>query len=128
MDKMESIETENSLFLQLLGDSPLLKVLDFLLESRELDYSKKEIAESSNVSWNTLEKIWPHLLYKKIVVKVRKVGKQEMFKLNSENELVKVLIVFDDSLLKYSIEAAGKEAKPAPAKSPVRKLIKQRNK
>ncbi|MDE1870111.1 MAG: helix-turn-helix transcriptional regulator [Candidatus Micrarchaeota archaeon] len=125
---MESIETENSLFLQLLGDSPLLKVLDFLLESRELDYSKKEIAESSNVSWNTLEKIWPHLLYKGIVVKVRKVGKQEMFRLNSENELVKVLIAFDDSLLKYSINLAGREAKPAPAKSSIRKVVKQRNK
>lgn len=97
------MEYEKSLFLELLGDSPLLRILDFLLEGRELDYPKKEIAENSNVSWNTLEKIWPHLIYKGFVIKTRKIGKQELFKLNLESELVKRLAAFDDSLIKYSL-------------------------
>lgn len=38
---------EESTFVRLLGNSPMIKVLDFLLVDRESDYSKKELAENS---------------------------------------------------------------------------------
>ena len=95
---------EPSLFLNMLGNSPTLRVLDALLTGRELDYSKKELAENAGISWNTLASIWPYLIEKGIVVKTRKIGKQEMYTLNKENELVRLLIKFYDSLLNYAIE------------------------
>ena len=105
---------QKSIFIRLLGSSPTIKTLDFLLTDREFGYSKKEIAESSEISYNTLNSIWPYLINNGIVVKTRKVGKQEMFKLNSGNRYVKNMITLFDSLIKSSIEEA-KESRMIPA-------------
>lgn len=110
------MKSEQSLFLQVLGNSPLIRVWDLLLEGREFDYSKRDISYSSNVSWNTLEKIWLSLVYRGFITKTRKIGKQELFKLNAENELVRMLIEFDDSLIKYSIESNKKVGKERSVK------------
>jgi predicted transcriptional regulator len=95
---------DESIFIKLLGDSPLNKVWDFLLTAREFDYSKKEIAENADISYNTLNSLWSSLLANEIIVKTRRIGKQDMFKLNAENLFVKELIKFFDSLLKSSID------------------------
>jgi predicted transcriptional regulator len=95
---------DESIFIKLLGDSPLTKVLDFLLTAREFDYSKKEIAENAEISYNTLNSLWSNLLANEVIVKTRRIGKQDMFRINSENMFVKELIKFYDSLLKSSIE------------------------
>jgi predicted transcriptional regulator len=104
---------EESTFIRLIGNSPLTKVLDFLLTSREFDYSKKEIAENSEISYNTLSSIWSQLITNEIIVKTRRIGKQDMFKLNTENGLVKELVHFYDALLKQSIEQHTKVIKQA---------------
>lgn len=93
-----------SQFLKVLGSSPTLKVLDLLLVGRELDYSRKELADGAGVSWNTMASIWPYLMEKDIVTRTRKIGKQEMYRLNTTNELVKLLMKFYDSLIKYTID------------------------
>jgi|GEM_PF-701472 predicted transcriptional regulator len=98
---------EPSIFLQILGTSPTLKVLDTLLTGRELDFSKKDIAESAEISWNTLASIWGYLAEKGIIVRTRKIGKQEMYTLNKNNELVGLLERFYDSLINYVIESSG---------------------
>ncbi len=44
-----------------------------------------------------------------IVIKTRRAGKQDMFKLNTGSEKVKLLMKFDEMLINYSInEAANK--------------------
>ena len=98
------VMTEESTFIRLIGSSPLPKVLDFLLTSREFDYSKKEISENAGISYNTLSTIWSQLITNEIIVKTRRVGKQDMFKLNTENLLVKELMHFFDALLRQSVE------------------------
>jgi len=75
------MKLENSLFIKLLGDSQYIRVLDFLLTYREFDYSKKEIAENANVSYNTLNSFWKEMLNNGIIIKTRRIGKQDMFKL-----------------------------------------------
>jgi predicted transcriptional regulator len=102
---------DESLFIRLLGGSPIIKILDFLLADRDFDYSKKGIAENANVSYNTLNSVWPYLLQNGILTKTRRIGKQDMFKLNTKNEFVKELIKFFDSLLRRSIEEAGASVK-----------------
>jgi len=97
------IDLENSLFVKLLGNSPYIRVLDFLLVYRDFDYSKKEIAENANVSYNTLNSFWREMLSNGIIVKTRRIGKQDMFRLNQESNLVKSLIVVFDSIAAESI-------------------------
>ena len=97
------IDLENSLFVKLLGNSPYIRVLDFLLVYRDFDYSKKEIAENANVSYNTLNSFWHEMLNNGIIVKTRRIGKQDMFRLNQESKLVKSLILVFDSIAAESI-------------------------
>lgn len=90
---------EKSIFVELLGDYPLIRVLNHLLVFREFDYSLTDIAKNSDVAWSTLNLIWPKLERPGIVVNTRRVGKAKMYKLNASNAYVKNLMVFADSLV-----------------------------
>lgn len=90
---------EESIFIKLLGDYPLIRVLNYLLIYRDLDYSLTDIAEGSEVAWSTLNLLWPKLEEMRIVVHTREVGKAKMYKLNRESVLVKELISFSDNLV-----------------------------
>lgn len=91
--------SEKSVFVELLGDYPLIRVLNHLLIFREFDYSLTDIAKNSDVAWSTLNLIWPKLERPGIVVNTRRVGKAKMYKLNPSNAYVRNLIVFADSLV-----------------------------
>jgi predicted transcriptional regulator len=88
-----------SIFLEYLGDTPQLRVIDFLIDNHFFDYPLTEIAKGSNVSYNSLVSFFSDWISKGIVVKTRKVGKSDYFKLNLENNFVKNLIQFDWSLV-----------------------------
>ncbi len=50
---------EESLFRRELGiKSPVLKVLDFLMDNESFDYSRAEIEEGAGLSKTTLLKVW----------------------------------------------------------------------
>lgn len=89
----------SSVFIKLLGDYPLIRILNHLLIFRELDYSLTDIAENSDVAWSTLNLLWPDLEKNKIVVHTRNVGRAKMFKLNTNNKIVQDLVKFADSIV-----------------------------
>ena len=90
---------EETIFVKALGNSPVIKVLDFLLEGRNLDYSLTDIAENSNIGWTTLHRIWDNLEKLKIVQHTRIIGKAKLYKLNQETPAVRQLIQLYDTLL-----------------------------
>ena len=94
---------QKSLFVKLLGNSPYIRVLDFLLTYRDFDYSKKEIAENANVSYNTLNSFWRKLVSDGIIIKTGRKGRQDVFRLNKENKIVKNLIALFDNITIESI-------------------------
>lgn len=101
---------EKTIFVELFGDSPSIRILNFLLVYREFDYSLTDIAKNSNVAWSTLNLLWPRLEKMRVVKYTRDVGKAKMYKLNTENELVKNLIKFADSIVwEYSIKSKNKK-------------------
>lgn len=77
------------------GDSPIIKVLDFILDNREFDYSLTDIAKGADVGWSTLHQFWRELVNLGIVKKTRKIGRAELYKLNEENPLVQKLTEID---------------------------------
>jgi len=95
---------QTTVFREALGDSPIIRVLDFLIEGRGLDYSISDIAENSNVGWTTLHRIWGNLLKFKIIIFTREIGRAKLFKLNEENPAVKNLIKLYDILLYQETE------------------------
>lgn len=92
--------SEESIFIKLLGDYPLIRILNFLLIFREFDYSLTDIADNSGVAWSTLNLLWPKMESMQIVAHTRNVGKAKMYKLNTQNKTAQDLIRFADNLIK----------------------------
>lgn len=82
---MATKEGARSIFLQVMGDSPVNRVLDFLVVYDQFDYSLTDIAKHSKVGYATLMRFWKMLEKNKIVVQSRVVGKAKMYKLNKNN-------------------------------------------
>ncbi len=109
---------EKSLFLKTFGDSPKLKVMDFLIVSGSLDYSMKEIAEKSGVGYSTLRLFWKELVKSKIVIHTRDIGKAKLFKLNIKNPVVKKF----DKMYWETTEAITEQLHPEFRKKVVAKV------
>jgi len=87
-------------FLLCLGENPRLKVLDFLITFQMFDYPLTAIAKKSHVSYNSLKSFFPNFIRLGIVSKIRRVGKSDYFKLNTNNDFVKKLLMIDWDLIK----------------------------
>ena len=95
------MKTETA-FIEIFGNNPAMKVLDFLITFQLYDYPLTEIARNSGVSYSTLQTFWPKLEKNEIVVKTRRVGKSDLYKLNTSNPAIKQLIKLDWNLVKGS--------------------------
>ena len=74
---------------ELLGNSVLVKVLDFFLENRFWDYTKSDVAKHTEKSRQSIYNIWPKLEKYGVVVPSRKIGATTLFKTNLESPIVK---------------------------------------
>ena len=92
---------EDYILIKVLGDYPLIRILNHLLIFREFDYSLTDIAKESEVAWSTLNLLWPELEKKQLVIFTRNVGRAKMYKLNAKNKVVQDLMNFADKLVMY---------------------------
>ena len=90
---------EETIFTKAIGNTPKIKVLEFLIEGRELDYSISDIAEGAGIGRTTLFRIWDDLLELKIIKPTREIGNAKLYKLNMENPFVKKMIGLFDSIV-----------------------------
>jgi predicted transcriptional regulator len=97
------IKENKSFFLMQFGDTPQLRVLDFLIGFHFFDYPLTEIARGANVSYNSLKAIFPTFIKSGIVVKTRRIGKSDYYKLNTNNPFVQNLLKLDWSLTKRNV-------------------------
>ena len=102
-----------SLFIEFMGDSPTIRVLDYLLTERELDFSITDIAKNSSIGRATLYRIWNDLVKNKIIIPTRIIGKAKLYKLNKSNIKIKKLMEIDDQLM---IEELKKQSEKGKAK------------
>jgi len=98
-----------TIFVEVFGSNPIIKVLDFLITFQLFDYPLTEIAKNSRVSYSTLQTFWDKLIRNKIIIKTRRVGKSNLFKLNTKNPAVQQLIKLDWNLIKGSEEYPQQE-------------------
>ena len=95
---------EKSVFIRLFGDSPKLRVLDFLMGFPKYDYSLTDISKNAKIGYSTLMLFWEKDFVKTgLVVETRKVGKARMFKINEKNPAIKYLLKLDWALSKYAV-------------------------
>jgi len=89
-----------SLFLKQFGDTPQLRVIDFFIDNSIFDFPLTEIARESNVSYNSLKSFIDNFLKNNFIVKTRRIGKSDYYKINKENPFVLELIRLDWTLSK----------------------------
>ncbi len=94
---------DKSVFLECFGDTPQLRVFDFLIGNYFFDFPMTEIARESNVSYNSFKVFLPKLIKSGILVKTRKIGKSDYYKLNLENPFIQNLIKLDWMLVKSEV-------------------------
>jgi hypothetical protein len=96
--------TESSLLLKFLGENPIFKIIDFLIENKGLDMTKKEIIEGAGISRAVLFKYWKRIEEQEIVLVTRKFGKTRLYTLNSKNPIVKKLLELESILIGKSLD------------------------
>ena len=92
-------QDEPTIFRGLFGDTPKVRVLEYLLEGRELDHSIGDIAEGAGINRVTLFRLWPQIEKSKLVVHMRNIGNAKLFKLNMKNQYAKNLVELFDKLI-----------------------------
>src|SRR3989338_11518206 len=80
---------KDTVFLETFGDSPINRVLDFLVVNEDFDYSMTDIAVQSGVGYSTLKLFWNNLEKNNIVIQTRVVGRAKMYKIYLDNPVVK---------------------------------------
>ena len=76
---------------QIITSAAVSQVLDFFLDHKEFDYSPAEIANKTGLSFSTIFRELPMLEEHQIVYVSRKIGKTNMYKLNTDLEAIKHL-------------------------------------
>jgi len=97
---------EQSIFIRTFGDYPLIKILDFLIYSRDFDYPITEIAKNADVNFQTLKKLWPQLEESGLVVSTRTLGGLTLYRINTANAIAKKMIEFNNFLCWQNVEKA----------------------
>jgi len=100
---------EKSLLLQLTGEMPLFKIIDFLIENKGIDFSKKDIAEGAEISRASLFNYWNELEMYGIVRVTRQFGKTKLYTLNSNNIITKRILDLEKALISKALEKEQKK-------------------
>ena len=87
-----------SIFLDYVGDSPRMRIVQYLIEGRDFDYTLTDLL-NANVSWGTLNTLIPKLLELGIIIKTRKIGRATLYKINPSNVATKQLTELYDNLI-----------------------------
>ncbi len=92
-------DSDETLFLKAFGiKSPVLRILDFLMDNKAYDYSKTDIAKGAGISRTTLSSAWKNLEKNGLVKETREVGRAKMYKLNLDSPVARKFIELDNAI------------------------------
>ncbi len=91
---------QESIFVEYFGDTPMVRILDFLILGKDFDYSMTDIAEGSHVGWTSFTRAWRELEKRKVIVHTRNIGRAKLFKLNTQDQTVQKLIKLHWEIIK----------------------------
>ncbi len=94
---------KKSLFVKL-GENPVFRIVDFLIENKGMDVTKKDIIEGAGISRASLFNCWKQLEEQEIVLVRRQFGKTKLYTLNSGNPIVRKLLELESVLIGKALD------------------------
>jgi hypothetical protein len=85
----------------ILGNLPVIRILDFLIDNPNNDYTRAEIAHYAQVGPTAMKDGFKCLERCGIVIETRKIGGVPLYTLDTDSEMTQSLIRFDDELTDY---------------------------
>tara|TARA_Y100000310_G_scaffold334233_1_gene413528 strand:- start:59219 stop:59554 length:336 start_codon:yes stop_codon:yes gene_type:complete len=101
---------EISIFLDHVGDTPRMRILQYFIEGRDFDYILTDLL-NAGVSWGTLNSQVPKLLSLGILITTRKIGRTTLYKINKDNFAAQQLITLYDHLIIQQLDQKEKRTK-----------------
>lgn len=93
--------TETMSLKHILGDMPVINMLDFFIENVETDFTRAEIAHYANVGPTAMKANFRCLTQCGVVVETRKIGGVPLYAIDMTNRATELLIKFDEDLTDY---------------------------
>ena len=85
----------------ILGNLPVIRILDFLIDNPNNDYTRAEIAHYTQVGPTAMKEGFKCLEQCGIVIETRRIAGVPLYTLDRENEMTQALTRFDDELTDY---------------------------
>jgi DNA-binding transcriptional regulator YhcF (GntR family) len=85
----------------ILGNIPVIRILDFLIDNQISDHTRAEIAHYTQVGPTAMKEGFKCLEQCGIVIETRKIGGVPLYVLDMENKMTQSLIKFDEALTDY---------------------------
>ena len=109
---MSSDETETHLEYEgvlsnVFSSRAVSQIMDFFLDHKEFDYSPGEIAKKTGLSFRTIFRELPHLEKNQLIYISRKIGKTNMYRLNTDLQAVTFLEKFAFEMSQIHINEPG---------------------
>ena len=91
MTEGESQMEGKSILLEIFGEAPEVRLIDFFMDNPLFDFTKKDIIEELGMNKRTLYRIMPKLEEEGLVMISRKIGKAKLYRVNKENYIIRCL-------------------------------------
>ncbi|MBU0898537.1 MAG: hypothetical protein ABIH55_01565 [Nanoarchaeota archaeon] len=106
-------ENDQSVFVEVFGDNPVIKILDVMISGRGFDYSKADLVRCANISMATVNRELPKLIEKGIIKYTRKIGKAKLYVLNYDSSIAHDIVKLRNTIINDIINREfGSEVKP----------------
>jgi len=84
-------EPSNGVLTDLFSSRAVAQILDFFLDHKEFDYPPSEIAKKTGLSFRTIFREMPSLERNQLIFNNRRIGKTNMYKLNTDFEAIALM-------------------------------------
>jgi len=102
-----------SVFVDHMGNTPQIRVLDTFLLGRGLEYTLSDISRIAKVTRPTLYKMFSVLISRKMITPTRKLGRMQLYVLNQKNPYVQKILTFYLGLAKANSDEYFRKRKKA---------------
>lgn len=94
---------KRTIFTGVMGSSPTIKVLQYMLEWCQYDLTISDIARGAAISRNSTYNVISSLIKKKMIITTRIMGKSQLYALNKESPIVKKLSELFKTVVKSEV-------------------------